>query len=82
MPQGAHGGLGDLLPVPGRDDGPDQRLYPPDLAHGHLVLLVVAGEVGQDARGTGDNVDICGAKELHQPLHQIIQLLYLSFRIH
>ena len=62
VPQVAHGGLGDLLPVPSRDDGPDQRLYPPDLARGHLVLLVVAGEVGQDARCTGDNVDICAAK--------------------
>jgi hypothetical protein len=43
VPEGAHGRLGDLLTVPGRDDGPHQRLDPADLAHCHLVLLVVAG---------------------------------------
>ena len=58
-------GLGDLLPVPGRDDGLDESLDAPDLAHDNLVLLVVAGQVGQDSGGAGDDVDVTGAQKLH-----------------
>ena len=45
VPEGAHGRLGDFLPVSGSDDGADESLDPADGADDNLVLLVVAGQV-------------------------------------
>ena len=38
MPEGAHGRLGDLLAVAGRDDGAHERLDTANLANGHLNI--------------------------------------------
>jgi hypothetical protein len=39
----------------------------------YLVFLVVAGEVGENARRAGHNVHICGAQQLNQTLQYNVQ---------
>lgn len=70
-----HGWLSDLFSVSGCNDGLDEGFNASDLAHDNLVLLVVAGKIGKDASCTSDNVDIAGAKQLNQALHQILHVV-------
>ncbi len=44
----------------------------------HLVLLVVAGEVGEYAGGAGDDVDVGRPQQLHQALHQVLHVVDLG----
>ncbi len=63
------------IPVSGCNNGPDESLDAANLANYYLVLLVVAGQVGQDTGSTGDDVYIVGTEQLHQALHQIIHVV-------
>ena len=39
------------------------------------IVLIVAGSVREYSCGTGNYVEICGAKELGQASHQVVQVL-------
>lgn len=78
--QGADGRLSDVLAVSGTQHGTDQRLNPPNLTHHHLVLVVVAGEVGQYAGSTRHHVDVIRAQELDQGPQQTFHTLLLEER--
>ena len=75
MAQGADGGLRDVILVTRAQDGMDERLHPAVLRHQRLVLAVVACQVGQSARGTGEDVDIVHAQLVHQNLQHALQAL-------
>ena len=57
---GTHSRFCDVLAVPGLQDGAYEGLDASHLAHDHLVAHVVAGQVGDDAGGTGHHVDVVG----------------------
>lgn len=57
VPQGADRGLRHVLLLPGTQDGVDERLHAVVLGDQRFVVGVVACEVGQDARGTGEHVE-------------------------
>ena len=41
----------------------------------YLVLLVVAGEVGEDARGAGHDVHVCRPQQLDQTLTKYLSVI-------
>ena len=65
-------------PVSRGDDGPDQGLDAAHLADHHLVLLVVARQVGEDPRRAGHDVDVGRAEELDEALHQVLHVVQLG----
>ena len=77
MTQGAHGRLGDVLPVAGLHDGADETLDTAHLADEDLVARVVAGEIGEDAAGAGDHVDVVGGEELDEHLQETLGVVLL-----
>lgn len=50
--------LGYLFTLASIDDRADQSVHAAHLAHGHLIALVVAGQVGQDAGCAGHDVHV------------------------
>lgn len=77
--QRAHRRLGYLLALARVDDRADQRVHAAHLAHGHLVALVVAGQVGQDAGRAGHDVHVGRSQDLHERLEQALQTVHLEF---
>ena len=75
MAQGADGRLRDVILVARAQDGVDERLHTTVLCHQRLVLAVVARQVGQSARGTGEDVDVVHAQLVHQNLQHALQAL-------
>lgn len=73
--QRANRRLCDLLTIAGVDDGAHESVHAAHLAHDHLVALVVAGQVGEDAGGARHEVDIGGAKQVHQALQKTLESL-------
>ena len=58
MSQSTDGWFCDVLSVSRLHDGSDESLDTIHLAHDHLVALVVACQVTDNASSTGDNVDV------------------------
>ena len=73
--ESAHGWLGDLLAVSGRNDGADERLYAAHLADDHLVLLIIARQIREYSGGASHNVNVAGTQQLNKALHQVIQVV-------
>ena len=74
-PEGADGRLRDFLAISGGDNGSNESLDAAELANGHLVLHVVARQVGEDPGGAGHDVDVVAAQQLHQSLHQSLHVV-------
>lgn len=70
MSQGANRRLRHVLLLPSTQYGMDQRLDTVVLGDQRFVVAVVAREVGQDASGAGEHVDVVCAEEPHQSLQQ------------
>ena len=73
--ESAHRRLSDFLTVAGRDDSADERLDATHLADDHLVLLIIACQIGEYSSGASHNVDVAGAQQLNEALHQVIQVV-------
>ena len=54
----------------------------PHLADHHLVLVVVAGEVGEDAGGTGHHVDVIRAQQPDQGSQKSLHALLKHTHTH
>ena len=72
-----YGWFCDVLPVAGLEDGAHQSLDATHLAHGDLVMCVVTRQVGKDASGAGDDVDIVGRQHLGEHLEKTFHRLVL-----
>lgn len=73
--QGTDSGLCDVIFVSGSQDGVDERLHATVLCHQRLVFAVVAGQVGEGARGTGEDVDVIYTQLVDQDLQHTLQAL-------
>lgn len=51
-------GFRDVFPVSSPENCAHESLNATNLAHHHLVLVVVAGKVGKDASGTSHNINV------------------------
>lgn len=70
--------FGDVLSVSSLHDCADQGFDASHLADHHLVPLVVAGEVGENARSTSDHVDVIAGQQLDQHVKEAVQLILLK----
>lgn len=75
MTQGADGRLCNVVLVAGTQDGVDESLHATVLCHQRLVLAVVTRQVGQSARGTGEDIDVIHTQLIHQNLQHALQAL-------
>lgn len=73
--QGTHGRLCDVVLVTSTQDGVDESLHAAVLRHQCLVPTVVACQVGQRARGTGEDTDVVHTQLAHQDLQHTLQAL-------
>ena len=60
--------FGDLVAVACLQDGSDKRLDSSDLTDHHLVVVVVARQVRQDAGRTRHHVDVLRRQQVHHGL--------------
>lgn len=61
-----HSRFGDVFAVASLHDSAHEGLNAAHLAHYHLVALVVARQVGQDACSARHHIDVVRGQELHQ----------------
>jgi len=61
-------GFGDLVAIASLQNGSYQTLNAADLTDYHLVVVVVASEVGQDAGGARHHVDVFGPQQTNNGL--------------
>jgi len=71
-----YGWLSDFLSAFGVHDGRHERFHTSNLAHGDFVALIVAGQVGENACGAGDDVDVCRGEKLDEALQQPLEALH------
>ena len=73
--QGTNRWLDDLLLIVKLNNRIDQRVNAIVLNHGHLVVLIVAGQIRDDAYRTGDRDEISTLQELDQYAKQRVEIL-------